>query len=202
MKFLIATNNSKKLLELNRILNPLGIDVVSAKEMGINLDDVEETGTTFLENAFIKANAGCSRSGIPTIADDSGLCVDALDGAPGIYSARYGGDNATDEDKYNKLLSEMKNFEGDKRSAYFICSIACVFPDGTKISAEGKCNGTIATIPDGNGGFGYDPVFLYNGISFGRLSAEEKDKVSHRGNALREFRDKLEKYMEENNVNK
>lgn len=202
MKFLIATNNKKKLEELNRILNPLGIDCVTAKDLGVTLEDVEENGSTFAENALIKAVAGCERCGLPAIADDSGLCVDALNGAPGIYSARYGGEGATDKDKYMKLLGELESVEKEKRTAHFSCAVVCVFPDGTKIQAEGVCNGSIATEPDGDGGFGYDPVFLYNNTSFGKLSAEEKDAVSHRGNALRDFKMKLEKYLEENNVNK
>lgn len=202
MKFLIATNNLKKLEELKRILNPLGIDAVTVKEAGIDLSDVEENGNTFSENAFIKANAGCIRSNIPTIADDSGLCVDFLNGAPGIYSARYSGENATDSDKNVKLLNELKGVEESKRTAHFSCAIVCVFPDGNRIDAEGICNGIIAEEPDGDGGFGYDPVFLYNGVSFGKLSSEEKDKVSHRGNALRQLQEKLKDFLEEYDVNK
>ena len=202
MKFIIATNNNKKLIELSRILNPLGIEAVSAKEMGVKLDDVEETGSTFAENAFIKANAALILTNIPAIADDSGLCVDCLDGRPGIYSARYAGENATDSDRIAKLLDEMKDVPKDKRTAHFVSAIACVFPNGDKIEVEGKCIGTIAFEPDGEGGFGYDPVFLYNGVSFGKLSPEEKDKVSHRGNSLRLLQEKLKIYLEENNVDK
>ena len=202
MKFLIATNNFKKLEELKRILNPLGIDAVTAKETGINLDDVEESGSTFAENALIKAKAGCERSGMPTIADDSGLCVDYLNGAPGIYSARYAGEGATDSDKNVKLLSELSNVPAENRTAHFACAIVCIFPDGQKIEAYGECKGIIAEEPDGDGGFGYDPVFLYDGVSFGKLSADEKDKVSHRGNALRELQKKLKDFLEDNNVNK
>ena len=127
MKFIIATNNNKKLIELSRILNPLGIEAVSAKEMGVKLDDVEETGTTFSENAFIKANAALNLTNIPAIADDSGLCVDCLDGRPGIYSARYAGENATDSDRIAKLLDEMKDVPKDKRTAHSVSAIACVF---------------------------------------------------------------------------
>lgn len=202
MKFLIATNNIKKLEELKRILSPLGIDAVTAKEAGVDLGDVEENGTTFAENAYIKAVAGCKRSGMPTIADDSGLCVDYLSGAPGINSARYAGENATDSDKNVKLLNELSGVSVEKRTAHFACAIVCVFPDGSQINAEGKCNGIIANEPDGDGGFGYDPVFLYNGVSFGKLSADEKDKISHRGNALRQLQKKLKDFLEENNVNK
>lgn len=202
MKFLIATNNQKKLEELKRILNPLGIDAVTAKEAGVDLGDVEENGKTFAENALIKAVAGCKRSGMPTIADDSGLCVDYLNGAPGIYSARYAGEGATDSDKNTKLLKELSGVPDENRTAHFACAVVCVFPNGNKLEAQGVCNGLIATEPDGDGGFGYDPVFLYNGVSFGKLSAEEKDKVSHRGNALRQFKQKLIDFLEDNNVNK
>jgi XTP/dITP diphosphohydrolase len=202
MRFIIATNNPKKLVELKRILNPLGVDAVTAKEAGISLDEVEETGTTFAQNAMIKAEAACKLSGMPAIADDSGLCIDALNGAPGVYSARYAGENATDADRISKLLDALKDVSKDDRTAHFVSSICCVFPNGDKVVAEGKCCGNIAFEPDGDGGFGYDPVFIYNGVSFGKLTAEEKDKVSHRGNALREFKKQLKKYLEENNVDK
>ena len=202
MKFLIATNNFHKLQELQRILKPLGIDAISPREANVNLSDVEENGKTFLDNAYIKANAGMKLSGLPTIADDSGLCVDALDGRPGIYSARYGGENATDKDKYEKLLSELDEIEMAKRTAHFTCGIVCVFPTGEEIRVEGKCEGYIATKADGDGGFGYDPIFLYNGISFGKLSDEEKDSVSHRAVALKKLQKKLKDFLEENNVNK
>lgn len=197
MKYIIGTNNPKKLIELQRILAPLKIEAVTAKQVGISLDDVEENGTTFLENSYIKAEAACKKTGIPAIADDSGLCVDALDGRPGIYSARYAGKNATDSDRIVKLLSEMKNVEENKRTACFVSAITCVFPNGDIIQAEGKCFGKIAFKPDGDNGFGYDPVFLRNGVSFGKLTPEEKDKVSHRGNALRDFQNKLKVYLEE-----
>ena len=198
MKFIIATNNSKKLIELERILNPLGIDAVTAKQEGISLDDVEENGKTFKENSFIKAYAACSKSGLPAIADDSGICVDALNGEPGIFSARFGGEGATDIDKNNLILDKLKN-END-RGAHYTCAITCVFPNGDTIQAEDYCLGEIAMRPEGTGGFGYDPIFLYDGKSFGCYSAEEKDKVSHRGKALRKFKTELIKYLEERNV--
>ena len=132
MKFIIASNNKKKLVELERILNPLGINAVTPKEEGITLDDVEENGTTFAENAFLKANAAYLKTGLPAVADDSGLCVDALDGRPGVYTARYGGEGLTDEERYIKLLDEMKNVDDDKRSAHFTSSICCILPDGSK----------------------------------------------------------------------
>ena len=195
MKFIIATNNKKKLLELERILKPLGIDAITAREAGVELDDVEETGTTFAENAFIKADAAFKKTGLPSVADDSGLCVDALDGRPGIYSARYAGDNATDEEKISKLLTELEDVEDEKRTAHFACAICCILPDGSKIEVEGRCQGKIAFEPCGDGGFGYDPVFMYGDKSYAQLSAEEKDAVSHRGQALRKLKAELEKYF-------
>ena len=159
MKFIIASNNKKKLVELERILNPLGINAVTPKEEGITLDDVEENGTTFAENAFLKANAAYLKTGLPAVADDSGLCVDALDGRPGVYTARYGGEGLTDEERYIKLLDEMKNVDDDKRSAHFTSSICCILPDGSKITAEGICEGKIGYEPIGKDGFGYDPIF-------------------------------------------
>lgn len=202
MKFIIATNNAQKLKELERILSPLGINAVSPKQEGISLDDVDENGATFKENSYIKAKAACDKTGLPAIADDSGICVDALDGAPGIFSARFAGDEATDEDKNNLILEKLKSVPEEKRGAHYTCAVTCVFPSGDEIQVEGYCYGKIAYEPDGDGGFGYDPIFLYNGVSFGQVSAEEKDKVSHRGNALRMFKAELLRYLEENNVNK
>ena len=195
MKFIIATNNSKKLKELERILNPLGINAVSAKEEGISLDDVDETGTTFAENAFLKAEAAFKKTGLPSVADDSGLCVDALDGRPGIFSARYAGENATDEDKNNKLLTELIDVPEKDRTAHFSCAICCILPNGDKIEVEGICEGSIAFEPHGNGGFGYDPIFKYGDKSYAELSSDEKDAVSHRGKALRKLKAELEKYL-------
>ena len=167
MKFIIASNNKKKLVELERILNPLGINAVTPKEEGITLDDVEENGTTFAENAFLKANAAYLKTGLPAVADDSGLCVDALDGRPGVYTARYGGEGLTDEERYIKLLDEMKNVDDDKRSAHFTSSICCILPDGSKITAEGICEGKIGYEPIGKDGFGYDPIFMFGDKSIG-----------------------------------
>ena len=148
-KFLIASNNAHKVVELNRILNPLGIHAVTAKECNIDLGDVEETGTTFAENAKIKAMSAFEKSGMPSVADDSGLMIDALDGRPGVYSARYAGENATDEDRYNKVLEEMKDVPEDKRTARFVSSICCILEDGTVITAEGYSEGKIAYEPHG-----------------------------------------------------
>ena len=198
MKFIIATNNAKKLKELERILKPLGIDAVTAKEAGITLDDVDETGGTFAENAYLKAKSAFDKTGMPAVADDSGLCVDALDGKPGIYSARYGGENATDEDKNKKILSEMKDVPVEKRNAHFSCAICCILPDGSKIEVEGICNGAIGYEPVGDGGFGYDPIFMCGENSYAQLTAEEKDAISHRGQALVKLQTELKKYL--NNI--
>ena len=198
MKFIIATNNNKKLKELERILKPLGIDAVSAKDAGIILDDVDETGTTFSENAYLKANSAFVKTGMPAVADDSGLCVDALDGRPGVFSARYGGENATDSEKNDKILSEMKDVPDDKRNAHFACAICCILPDGSKIEVEGICNGSIGYEPIGDGGFGYDPIFMCGEKSYAQLSPEEKDAISHRGQALIKLQNELKKAL--NNI--
>ena len=198
MKFIIATNNNKKLKELERILKPLGIDAVSAKDAGIVLDDVDETGTTFSENAYLKAKSAFVKTGMPAVADDSGLCVDALDGRPGVFSARYGGENATDTEKNDKILSEMKDVPDDKRNAHFACAICCILPDGSKIEVEGICNGSIGYEPIGDGGFGYDPIFMCGEKSYAQLSPEEKDAISHRGQALIKLQNELKKAL--NNI--
>lgn len=195
MKFIIATNNKKKLCELERILTPLGIEAVSAKQYGVILDDVEETGETFAENAYLKAFAAYKKTGLPAVADDSGLCVDALNGRPGVYSARYSGENATDEKNNSKLLSELANVPDNMRTASFVCSICCILPDGSKITAEGKCDGSIGFEPVGDGGFGYDPLFMVGDKSYAQLSAEQKDLISHRGQALRKLKNEIEKII-------
>lgn len=201
MKFIIATHNKKKLVELERILAPLGILAVTDKELGVVLDEVEENGKTFQANASLKARAACRQTGLPSIADDSGLVVDALHGAPGVYSARYAGENATDAQRIEKLLWNMKDIPEGERTARFVSNVCCVFPDGREFSVEGTCEGTIAFAPDGDGGFGYDPVFIAaGGKSFARLTAEEKDSISHRGGALRAFAQELPKWLETCNI--
>lgn len=195
MDFILATNNMKKLAEMQRILSPLGINVVTAKMLGITLEDVEENGDTFEANAKIKANAACKATNMPAIADDSGLCVDYLDGAPGIFSARFGGDHGNDELNNDLLLEKLDGVPMEKRTAYYVCAICCTFPDGREIIVRGECHGHIGFERDGNEGFGYDPLFLVNGRAFGRYTAEEKDKISHRGNALRKLTAELEKIL-------
>ena len=194
MRFVLATHNPGKLREMGEILKDFGIEVVSPRDLGITVD-VEETGTTFAENAMLKAKAICQAAGLPAIADDSGLCVDALNGAPGVYSARYGGEGLDDKGRYLLLLSSLRG--APTRAAHFACAVACAFPNGDTLTAEGRCDGSIAYAPLGEGGFGYDPVFLLPGTgkTFGQLTQEEKSAVSHRGRALREFSEKLETYL-------
>lgn len=193
-KFVLATHNPGKIREMSAILEHLGVEVVSPKELGITVD-VEETGTTFAENAMLKAKAICKEANLPAIADDSGLCVDALNGGPGVYSARYGGEELDDQGRYRLLLESMRG--QTTRAAHFACAIACAFPDGKTITAEGEVHGTIAFAPMGAGGFGYDPVFFYPPLAktFGQLTAEEKSEISHRGKALQNFVKKLETYL-------
>lgn len=195
MDFLIATHNLKKRDELQRILAPLGVHVLTVDEAGIDLSDVEETGTTFMENALLKARSGCKESGMPCIADDSGLCVDALDGAPGVYSARFAGEHGNDKKNNDKLLGLLESVPDENRTAKFVSAVACVFPDGRECTVEGECRGKIGYAPKGEGGFGYDPLFFVGEKSFAELRPEEKDAVSHRGNALRALADKLPAYL-------
>ena len=194
MKLVLASQNQKKLAEMNRILTRLGVEVCSEAEAGVDLE-VEETGTTFEENSLLKARAVMEASGLPAIADDSGLCVDCLNGAPGVYSARYGGEELTDEGRYRMLLENMRGQM--TRTAKFVSVITCCFPNGDVLTARGECQGTIAYAPMGEGGFGYDPVFFVPELkkTFAQLTAGEKNAISHRGRALEAFQAKLEEYL-------
>ena len=194
MKLVLASKNQKKLAEMNRILTRLGVEVCSEAEAGVDLE-VEETGTTFEENSLLKARAVMEASGLPAIADDSGLCVDCLNGAPGVYSARYGGEELTDEGRYRMLLENMRGQM--TRTAKFVSVITCCFPNGGVLTARGECQGTIAYAPMGEGGFGYDPVFFAPELkkTFAQLSQEEKNAISHRGKALEAFAGKLAEYL-------
>ena len=194
MKLVLASKNQKKMAEMNRILSQLGIEVCSEAEAGVDVE-VEETGTTFEENSLLKAKAVMEASGLPAIADDSGLCVDALNGAPGVYSARYGGEGLDDEGRYRLLLENMRG--QSPRTAHFVSVITCAFPDGTVLTARGECDGTIAFAPMGEGGFGYDPVFFLpeRKKTFAKLSPEEKNAISHRGKALEQFEQILRNYL-------
>lgn len=196
MKFILATNNPDKLKEMKKILLNLNIEVLSAKEAGINLEDVDETGKTFEENSELKALSALKIAGMPSIADDSGLMVDALNGEPGIYSARYSGENATYSSNVDKLLLKMKDIPYEKRTAKFVCTICCLFPNGDRIDVRGECKGLIGFERSGNSGFGYDPVFITeNGKTFAQLSPEEKSQISHRGKALELFVKELNKRL-------
>ena len=182
MKIVAATGNQHKLREFREILEDF--EIISEREAGFS-GEVEETGETFAENALIKARAVCKATGLPALADDSGLCVEALDGAPGVYSARYAGGG----DAENRALL-LKNLEGvENRRAWFSCAIALVYPDGREVTAEGRAYGNILHEARGSGGFGYDPLFLSDelGVSFSEASEEQKNSVSHRGKALREL---------------
>ncbi|MBQ3264994.1 MAG: RdgB/HAM1 family non-canonical purine NTP pyrophosphatase [Ruminococcus sp.] len=196
-EFIIATNNGHKVIEIERILSPLGVTVVTAGERGVDLGDVVEDGDTFAANAYIKARHAYDLCHQPVIADDSGLCVDALGGRPGVYSARYGGQDASPLVKISLLLDELKDVPDGERTAHFACAVCCILDENTVIEVEGRCDGTIAREMSGDGGFGYDPVFVVDGRSFASLSAEEKDHYSHRGSALRKLCDKLALYMNE-----
>ena len=197
MKIFIATKNMKKLTELTRILEPMGFEVVCERDLEKPLNEVEETGTTFEENAILKATAGLRETGYISVADDSGLCVDYLDGAPGVYSARYSGEHGNDEMNNKKLLKELDGVPEEKRTAYYVAAIAWVFHDGRQFTVRGECHGKIAFEESGNCGFGYDPLFISEKGCFGHLSAEEKDSISHRGKALRLFKEELLKYIKE-----
>ena len=197
MKFVLASQNQHKLKEIRDILSGHGIEVVLEGEVGLHLE-VEETGETFAQNALLKAQAVMEASGLPAIADDSGICVDALNGAPGVYSARYGGPELDDAGRYRLLLSALRG--QTNRSAHFTSAIACVFPNGDALEAEGICPGTIAFAPQGDGGFGYDPVFFLPELrkTYAQLTPEEKAAVSHRGKALAIFEEKLRDYLAKN----
>lgn len=195
MDFILATNNMKKLEEMQRILSPLGIEVKTAAMLGIELPEVEEDGDTFEANAEIKAASACKITGLPAIADDSGLCVDYLDGAPGIFSARFAGEHGNDEKNNDLLLQKLEGVKQEERKAHYVCAICCIFPDGRKIVVRGECEGLIGFERDGNAGFGYDPLFIVDGKSFGRYTGEDKDKISHRGKALRALVAELEKHI-------
>lgn len=194
MKMVLASKNHHKLTEMSAILSQLGIEVILESDAGVDVD-VEETGTTFEENAALKAAAVMKASGLPAIADDSGLCVNALGGGPGVYSARYGGEGLTDKDRYELVL---KGLSGQlDRGAKFVSAICCAFPNGDVVTARGECPGLITYSPRGSGTFGYDPIFLVpeKKKTFAEMEGEEKNAISHRGVALQKFKVELEKYL-------
>lgn len=186
--FILASNNKNKIREFNEKLGEFGIKVISQKEAGYDIE-VEETGETFSENAILKAEAIYKLSLKPTIADDSGLEIDYLNGEPGVYSHRYAGESATDEDRNKKVLDLMKNVEENKRTARFKCDICYIDLEGNKNNFEGVCEGKIAYEPKGINGFGYDPIFIVGDKSFAQLKPEEKNCISHRGKAIKQFVD-------------
>lgn len=190
MELIAATKNKGKIKELSEIFEPLGFKVTAG-----DFADVDETGTTFEENAILKAQAVAKLYNKITVADDSGLCVEALDGRPGVYSARYAGENATDEDRYKKLLDELRN-EKD-RAAKFVTAAAVVFPDGREAVVTGEVYGEITMEPKGKDGFGYDPVFFCPelGKTFGEASAAEKNSVSHRSRAMKRLYEKIQEMI-------
>lgn len=195
MKFFIATKNAGKIKEFERIFKKSGLEFLSENDFDNAFSEPDETGTTFTQNAIIKARAGVEYSGLPTVADDSGLCVDALGGKPGIMSARYAGEHGDSKANNEKLLNELKGVSEQNRTAHFICVIACVFPDGREFTVTGKCDGKIDFAESGNSGFGYDPLFISSVGKFSEISAETKDTVSHRAKALKEFSQRLHYYL-------
>ena len=199
MKIVAATNNKHKVTELTALFENSDTELVTLREIGFT-DEIVEDGATFLENARIKAMAVHKATGLSAIADDSGLCVDALGGEPGIYSARYAsedGENSDDTKNNEKLLSKLDKIPENERTARFVSALCFIDADGTEVSAIGKCEGIITREARGEGGFGYDPLFFFPsfGKTFGELTAEEKNEVSHRANAVKVLKEKLCEYF-------
>ena len=191
MKVILASKNQHKLTELSAILSGLGFEIALESEYGLDID-VDETGTTFEENSLLKAEAVMKASGLPVLADDSGLMVDSLDGAPGVYSARYGHKNS-DAERIDYLLANLKDVPAGSRAAKFVCVITLVTPEGKVIQARGEVHGEVLRKTEGEGGFGYDPIFYYPpfGKTLAQVTPEEKNRVSHRGQALKILYEKL-----------
>ncbi len=193
MKVVLASKNPHKLVEIDAITRKLGIELVLQSQLGVDVD-VEETGTTFEENSFLKAEAVMKATGLPALADDSGIAVDALNGAPGVYSARYGFDESLDDwGRLQLLLKNMEQVPDGDRQAKFVCVITMVTPDGQTVQARGEIHGEILREPRGENGFGYDPIFYYPplGMTTAQMAPEQKNQLSHRGNALRVFYEKM-----------
>lgn len=198
MKFVIATHNNHKVTEFKRILEPLSIEVMSQKDAGIDVEVIED-GTTFAQNAQIKAQAVSKAANCVAIADDSGICIDAFDGGPGIYSARFLGEDTPYTEKNAIILDRLKDVPVEKRGARYVCAICCVFPNGDVISTEGICEGKIGYQPKGQNGFGYDPIFMVGDLTLAEITDGEKDKISHRGVALKKFVKELKMYLQQDN---
>lgn len=196
MKVILASKNQHKLTELSAILSGLGFEIALESEYGLDID-VDETGTTFEKNSLLKAEAVMKASGLPVLADDSGLMVDSLDGAPGVYSARYGHKNS-DAERIDYLLENLKDVPAERRTAKFVCVITCLWPDGRKIVARGECPGVITREVHGENGFGYDPVFYLPelGMTYAELPSEQKNAISHRARALQDFCGKYQQMQE------
>ena len=193
MKVVLASKNKHKLVEISKITEQFNMELVLQSELGVDID-VEETGTTFEENSYLKAEAVMKATGLPALADDSGIAVDALNGQPGIYSARYGFDDSLDDwGRLQLLLKNTEHVPDGQRQAQFVCVITMVTPEGQTIQARGEIHGELLREPRGENGFGYDPIFYYPpaGMSTAEMAPEDKNKVSHRGNALKVFYDKL-----------
>ena len=204
MTFVLASKNRGKLREMQALLQSLGEEAMLQADAGVDLE-VEETGETFEENSLLKAQAVFDATGLPAIADDSGLMVDALDGAPGVHSARFGGAACPDDAARNRLLLEkLQKVPEAARGARFVSVITCLLPDGTKLVARGECPGTILFAPRGEGGFGYDPLFYLpeEGQTFAELSSERKNQISHRALAMQEFGRLLRNYKEHQHADK
>jgi len=195
MKFILATKNLKKLKELERILKPLGHEVVCERDLENPLPEVVEDADSFEGNALLKARSAMQITGLAAVADDSGLCVDFLDGAPGVYSARYAGEEQNDQKNNEKLLNALKGLPNEKRTARYVSAVAVVFPDGREFTVRGTCEGYIADHEEGSNGFGYDTLFVGELGCFGLLSDEQKDSISHRGRAVNKMVKELEKYI-------
>jgi XTP/dITP diphosphohydrolase len=188
VQLVLATRNAKKLAELDRLLASAGLDVeILGSDAFSDLPEIEETGSTFAENSLIKARAVAAHTGLIAIADDSGLCVDALDGQPGIYSARWAGPGATDESNLDLVLEQIRDVEPAQRTAHFACAAALVLPSGEEYVVQGQVDGVLLTQRRGVGGFGYDPIFLPDGfeITTAEMTSDQKDAISHRGQAMR-----------------
>lgn len=198
MKIILASNNKNKIVELKQILFPLGYEIISQSEAGVNIE-VEESGTTFEENSMTKAKAIYEISKMPVIADDSGLEVDYLGKAPGVYSHRYAGENATDKDRCKKILNELDGVSDEKRTARFVCVISYIDSNGNASVMRGECEGFIGKEMKGDNGFGYDPIFMIGDRSFAEISSEEKNTISHRANALKKLTEKLKGEKYDNN---
>ncbi|MCI8441838.1 MAG: RdgB/HAM1 family non-canonical purine NTP pyrophosphatase [Provencibacterium sp.] len=193
-QIIAATNNPHKVEELRRILAPMGFEVLSLGQANISVHP-EETAETFTGNALLKAQTVFDLCALPTIADDSGLCVKALGGRPGVHSARYGGEGLSDAQRVSRLLQEMEGVPEKERSAKFVCAICCFLNRDTVLECTGECEGRIGYEPVGEDGFGYDPVFMVGGRSYAQLNAEEKDAISHRGRALKNLQELLAPYQ-------